>query len=231
MAFNQEIIMTHDGSPMMGGVMMEGTWFNRLTGDSFTVMDSYFEDNNFRVRTTDNRVLDYNTFQDYMQVDPKELPALKAEYDREHNAPARDPLSQPVKPSTTTGTTTAPDDYASLLAEDPVLGSGIVPPADALNRPVVPSPRPTTVPNEPVNTYTNPNVVLIDKALRHQSIPTVKVSFDWDTFPKKQIEALTDVIDVPVSDIVDYLYYETIETALPEIEQSLKEYIRSKIKS
>ena len=35
------------------GPMMEGTWYNTRTGDSFTVRDSFFEDNQFVITTTD----------------------------------------------------------------------------------------------------------------------------------------------------------------------------------
>ena len=51
------------------GPMMEGTWYNTRTGDSFTVRDSFFEDNQFVVTTTDGRYLKYEQIQDYIKSD------------------------------------------------------------------------------------------------------------------------------------------------------------------
>ena len=53
----------------MEGPMMEGTWYNTNTGDSFTVRNSFFEDNQFIIQTTDGRVLGYNQIQDYIKSD------------------------------------------------------------------------------------------------------------------------------------------------------------------
>ena len=43
----------------MEGPNMEGTWYNPQTGDSFTVRNSFFQDNQYLVQTTDGRVLTY----------------------------------------------------------------------------------------------------------------------------------------------------------------------------
>ena len=51
------------------GPMMEGTWYNPRTGDSFTVRDSFFEDNQFVITTTDGRYLKYEQIQDYIKSD------------------------------------------------------------------------------------------------------------------------------------------------------------------
>lgn len=51
------------------GPMMDGTWYNPTTGDSFTVADSFFQDNQYMVKTTDGRMLDYNFIQHYVKSD------------------------------------------------------------------------------------------------------------------------------------------------------------------
>ena len=57
------------------GPIMEGTWYNPQTGDSFTVRNSFFEDNQYIVQTTDGRVLGYNQIQNYVKSDrPIEMP-------------------------------------------------------------------------------------------------------------------------------------------------------------
>ena len=62
--------MTHQGIVFdTQGPVMSGTWYNPKTGDSFTVRDSFFQDNQFVVTTTDGRMLSYNQIQHYVQSD------------------------------------------------------------------------------------------------------------------------------------------------------------------
>ena len=42
------------------GPILSGHWYNPSTGDSFTVKDTYFEDNNLYVITTDGRRMNYD---------------------------------------------------------------------------------------------------------------------------------------------------------------------------
>ena len=60
--------------PADSGPVMSGTWFNRRTQDSFTVRDAFLEDNQMIILTTDGRRLDYNTIQEYEQVNDNQLP-------------------------------------------------------------------------------------------------------------------------------------------------------------
>lgn len=53
----------------MGGPIIDGTWYNPNTGDSFTVMDSFFEDNNLLVKTTDGRIIRYDQMQHFIKSD------------------------------------------------------------------------------------------------------------------------------------------------------------------
>ena len=58
------------------GPILTGNWYNPKTGDSFTVRDTYFEDNNFYVITTDGRRMDYNLMSQYVQSD-KPIPKME----------------------------------------------------------------------------------------------------------------------------------------------------------
>ena len=63
------------GVMMMGeGPNFTGTWYNVNTGDSFTVRDTYFEDNKVKVQTTDGRIIGYEQLQNYVQ---SEVPITK----------------------------------------------------------------------------------------------------------------------------------------------------------
>ena len=79
------------------GPVMDGTWYNPANGDSFTVMDSYFQDNQYIVKTTDGRMLDYNFIQNYVKSDK--------------------PIPKQNKPTTLTKQE-LPAEVASLLADD-----------------------------------------------------------------------------------------------------------------
>lgn len=59
----------------MDGLDMTGNWYNPKTGDSFTVMDFFFEDNNPLIKTTDGRIIRYEKMVDYVKSDkPIEMP-------------------------------------------------------------------------------------------------------------------------------------------------------------
>lgn len=51
------------------GPLMDGTWYNPSTNDSFTVKDSFFEDGQYMVTTTDGRMLGYDMIQNYIKTD------------------------------------------------------------------------------------------------------------------------------------------------------------------
>ena len=206
--------MTYDGMPISneGGLLMQGTWFNRTTGDSFTVADMYFEDNNPRVKTTDGRVLDYNIVQNYIQVDPADLKMLKQQAKEEQQVKKQPRISLGnLKASEDTT-----DDYTNIMSEDPLFQR-----------------MPASV--QSTNPYytekKSPNAAMIDKALKHQSIPEMTPSFEWNNFPKKQLDALIDVMEVPTDEIVDYVYAEMMGVMGDELKKQVKDYIISKINS
>jgi hypothetical protein len=63
------------GVMMMGdGPNFTGTWYNINTGDSFTVRDTFFEDNKIKIQTTDGRIIGYEQLQNYVQ---SEVPITK----------------------------------------------------------------------------------------------------------------------------------------------------------
>lgn len=204
--------MTYDGMPMStdGGLLMQGTWFNRATGDSFTVQDMYFEDNNPRVKTTDGRVLDYSIVQNYIQVDPADLKMLKQQAKEE-----KQPKKQPKVSLGNLKTSEDPtDSYTDIMSEDPLFQR-------------MPAPAQST--NPYYAEQKSPNASMIDKALKHQSIPEMTPSFEWNNFPKKQLDALIDVMEVPTDEIVDYVYNEMMEVIGDELKKQVKEYIVAKI--
>ena len=69
--------MTNDNLMFTGDTpLMSGHWHNYKTGDSFTVADSFFQDNQYLIKTTDGRMLDASRIGDYIQTPtaiPKEM--------------------------------------------------------------------------------------------------------------------------------------------------------------
>ena len=63
------------------GPIMQGTWYNPSTGDAFTVRDSFFEDNQYVVTSTDGRYFRYDQLKNYIQSDMKleDLKKMKPE--------------------------------------------------------------------------------------------------------------------------------------------------------
>ena len=77
------------------GPILTGNWYNPKTGDSFTVRDTYFEDNNFYVITTDGRRMDYNLMSQYVQSD-KPIPKMEQPKPQQPQIP-QEVLSQMVE--------------------------------------------------------------------------------------------------------------------------------------
>lgn len=73
-----------------GGVpMLDGTWYDPKTGNSITVRDTLFEDNNLVILTTDGRRIPYSQMERYVKSDkpigkqPKVDPSIVKDTKRE----------------------------------------------------------------------------------------------------------------------------------------------------
>ena len=142
------------------GPVMSGTWYNPNTGDSFTVRDSFFENGQYLISTTDGRVLGYDLIQNYVQSD----------------APIE---KQPDKPQVES----LPDEVAGLLEdEEGIWGNPITPPIQSLGN----LKETVTSPSTPIDE----DVMLIRIILRKASAPQVVCDIKWDNFPTKQLEML-----------------------------------------
>lgn len=80
------------------GPLMTGHWHNYKTGDSFTVADTFFQDNQYIIKTTDGRMLDASRIGDYVQT-PTLIPKGKHDQVIDNKE-------------------TLPESVAQLLAED-----------------------------------------------------------------------------------------------------------------
>lgn len=191
------------------GPILTGNWYNPKTGDAFTVRDTYFEDNNFYVITTDGRRMDYNLMSQYIQSDK---PIPKMEQPKQQAQIPQEILSQM---ESGTG-----DDFMTEEDRALIMGSPVQPQQPA---------QPTFQPNfsGPVTQGQGESEddMLVRRILKRSTIPDVDCKVSWRNFPTKQMEML-DMMAVDVDAIVDY-YIKDID--LEQIREIVKEEIRKHI--
>lgn len=189
----------------MEGPVMEGTWYNTTTGDSFTVRNSFFEDNEFIIQTTDGRILRYSQMQDYIKSD-KPIQMEKKTQQNDLPAEVADLLEG--------------ENYNDMImADDLAMIQGQAP--TSLGNIADPKPQHIVVSN-PINT----NYDIISKALTKRTLPDIQVGVDWLGFPVKEISMLMDLMDVTEEEIVNwYLDQVDVATTTIMIKEVMKDYI------
>lgn len=184
------------------GPIMEGTWYNPQTGDSFTVRNSFFEDNQYIVQTTDGRVLGYNQIQNYVKSDR--------------------PIEMPIQ----TTSQNIPAEVASILETtgDDNLLKGLNSPLGNLYDPV------ETNPAYNVGYANNSNLSIIEKALSKRTLPDFQIGVDWKDYPAREISMLMELMDVKEDEIIEwYLSKVDIDTTTLMIKNVIKNYITTKM--
>lgn len=186
------------------GPVMNGTWYNPHTGDAFTVRDSFFEDNQYVVTTTDGRYFRYDQLQNYIQSDMK-LEDLKQMHEVKENTNEILPL-----------------EVSNLIDksgdEDPI---GILPDDLELIKPrslgnLGDTPNTPTVANYVKDdvklsiTPVNMNSAIIEKALKNTTKPNFSINIEWSNYPSKEIEMLKDIMEIPSDEIVEW-YLDNIQ--------------------
>ena len=171
--------------------MMSGTWYNPQTGDSFTVADAFFQDNQYLVKTVDGRILDYNIIKNYIKSD-KPIPTQKK--------PVKEQLPKEVsnillKESGNLNSPLNDTSQNDILPED----MDLIKPR-SLGNLNAPTSAPANTPAQPHN----PFGVIIERALAKKDQPLLDVKVNWENFPRKEIELLTSVLDLSVDEIIQW---------------------------
>lgn len=190
------------------GPMMSGTWYNPNTQDSFTVRDTFFENNQLLVSTTDGRMLDYNMIQNYVQCDPKDIPSKKSKQTNDIPTEVASILESPV-----------PQD-PNMLEEDMNLING------RNNIQSTPSPlgNLNKINNEGIGKSEDQR--LVERVLSRQQQPSINCNINWAKFPQKQMDVLMDMMGVDIEDVCDF-YISKIN--LSDIRESIKKDIENYI--
>lgn len=162
--------------------VMSGTWYNPETGDSFTVADTFFQDNQYLVKTTDGRMLDYNIIQNYIKSD----------------TPIPKPSEKPTKES-------LPKEVSDILDNNSGQNEDILPDDLELIRPrSLGNLNDTHTKPQPVAQTGSPFDMIIERALSKKSQPLLSTVVNWEDFPKKEIELLINVLDIDVNDVIKW---------------------------
>lgn len=182
------------------GPMMTGTWYNPNTGDSFTVRDCFFENNQYVVSTTDGRVLSYDMIQHYVQSD------------------------KPIEMSKTSQQETLPTEVADLIADDIFADDDIYGVSQPLTLGNINQPK-VSQSNTPAT-----NEGIIEKALSKATRPQVTADVKWVDFPKKHIEMLNEIMGINTTEIVEWYtrQLDTTEIAIA-IHNSIIRYINDQL--
>lgn len=196
------------------GPLMEGTWYNPQTGDSFVVKDSFFENNQYVISTTDGRVLGYDMIQNYIKSD-KPIKMPKNQTKKTHDEIPAEVLSEIADD------TQIPND---LFVDTDIYG---------VNNPLTPSlgninkPLPYYSVQEETPSF---NVGIIKKALDKYTRPQVDCSIVWDNFPKKEIQMLNEIMEIDTKEIVEWYasQLDTTEIAIA-IHNSIVSYINDQL--
>ena len=163
---------------MLGGPGMQitGKWYNKRTGKTITVRDSYFDSDGMQVMTSSGSMISGDEFtRDYIQCDDNV-------YDEngnptgEHEEVDYEAMFSGMKSST------AEMNYAAdtLLKQDA---------------------QPLQQPTQPQN---NPALDKLFSKL--DDYPTLDINIKWDKIPISELNMLKNIFDLTNDDIAEYIY-------------------------
>jgi hypothetical protein len=210
------------------GPMVQGTWVNPTTGDSFTVRDSFFEDNQYIVTTTDGRYIRYDQLQHYIQADPKSIDGIKQ---AAANKIKDEPLPTEVSSLIATDddlniaeTMITPEDYELIYGKPnkpKSLGN-----LNDNTRHIAPAHAHTPVMTQGTALPEDMNTAIIKKALNNTEQPKFNVVVDWNNYPTKQIEMLYDIMGISEEEILEW-YLDNIQ--MDDVITAIKNGIKNRI--
>jgi hypothetical protein len=195
------------------GPVMQGTWYNPKTHDIFTVRDSFFEDNNYVVTTTDGRCLSYNQIQNYIQTDTP-IEQLKESFKKEQENKVEE-IPAEIKSMLADVNEDPYSDY--MIPGDNIYGEAL---GNINQKHLAPASQHTYSIKEdkPVSI----NRTIIEKGLKNANGPKVTINIDWNDYPESEIAMLTNMMDIPHEEIAEWFcdnmdvswVYEDIKNAI-----------------
>ena len=215
---NYDALMFQGESPII-----DGTWYNPNTGDSFTVADAFFQDNQYLIKCRDGRMLDYNFIKDYIKSD-KPIPKQTQQPPKQVHPKE---VMDLIEPQNNINEGILADDLA--LIQGTSLGNlNGVNNLNGINNLNEVNNINTPTPQAPINV----NESIITKALAKTNQPLLDIKVNWDDFPTKELDLLIDVMDIDINDIIDWY---TTKIDMNEVKNiisnSLIKYIKKQFES
>ncbi len=200
------------------GPILSGHWYNPSTGDSFTVRDTYFEDNNLYVITTDGRRLNYDIISKYVQSD-KPIPKQPNIAQQQTNTLPPELANQILNPVSSVNSDFNNSEFG-ILEDDMALISGQNNKEKAITRDQfnINSVKQTLQEDE--------DTMLIRRILSRSQEPIITCGIKWNKFPNKQLEML-EMLGVDLDKIADY-YINKIDLQVikDKIKEDISKYIQ-----
>lgn len=213
------------------GPIMEGHWVNPKTGDTFTVRDSFFQDNQYIVQTTDGRMLDYNFIQNYVKVEKEsDLQNFKKSFESNNNQKIDIPDEIKNMVETNNNGSSAIDYSEYMTEEDKNIGLGLGNINDRSNKLESNNVDIEYAINKHSNISTtqidNEDLLFIKRVLKNIETPNLKISIDWETIPVNKLDTLINMLGVDIDNIADWIMK---DMDLVRIKNDIKQSICDKI--
>ena len=163
------------------------TWVNTKNGNKIVVRNSFFENGNFMVQTTDGKMLDYNHFQNYIMV-PKGDPIPKIE----SKSKQKPKLKSKNLGNMNQKKADIPQSVLDELEISEEVNELLNPAKAAISKVLTP---------ENIST----EELIVKKVMDSQPPINMSINISSSTIPSKQIETLVNILGVDKKYIVDYL--------------------------
>lgn len=172
------------GMPPMGmmggpGMSISGKWYNKRTGKTITVRDSYFDDAGMQVMTADGQMINGDEFsRDYIQCD-------ETIYDENGQSTGQSEAIDYDAMFSGMQSSTSEMNYVSdtLLKQDAQVIKPTVPVVQQENNPA------------------------LDKLFsKLDDYPTLDINIKWNRIPISELNMLKNIFDLTNDDIAEYIY-------------------------
>ena len=196
------------------GPNITGWWVNPKTGDKFNAIDTFFEDNNLLIKTSDGRLLNYNKVQDYVQTKNPDSIVSNVQQKQPHTDDLPPEVLNELKNDNGVSDNKEDDLNALLIPEDDIFDHK---PTNTIDDPIK---------NREVKNNNIKDFDIIDRALSGKQTPTPTAQISWNQFPKREIEMLIDIMNISEDEIIQY-YINSISNSIVQsmIENGIRDYI------
>jgi hypothetical protein len=192
------------------GPMMSGKWYNPKTGDTFTVRETFFEDNELIIQAMDGRLFKFDRIQDYIQSNGNEEFKQPEPQPKQSNNDIPSEILDMIEDTSYIDDLITPMPYSqpqSFISQQPM--------SNPLDRPVK-----------------STNTTIIERALNNKKEPKIHCDIKWKDMPLNEINTLIDMLGIEKEEIVEwYVNKLDINSIMEGVKNDLKAYIEKSLPS